>query len=180
MNKVRQLTFRDLRPNVAEVQKQIQESRHPVSLLLDGVNDPRNIGGMFRLADAALVEHIYFFRQEEDSIHAKSKRISRHTTDLVPHSFLRDLSDVRSLAANAELVALEYTNESLEYTEFVPAERTILIIGNEQKGVSEDLLDLATRSLHLPMFGLKTSMNVMCATAVATYELVRKVREKRV
>lgn len=172
MKNEKQLTFRDLRPDAAAAQEALQYNRHPLSLLIDGATDPRNLGGIFRLADAALVGHIYFYRSSVPEISPKVKRISRHTTDLTPYSFLTDLSQVKDLQTSHKLLALEYTDRSIPYTDFQLREQVLLIIGNEQKGVSQELLDLAEQSIHLPMYGLKTSMNVMCAAAVAVYGLL--------
>ena len=50
------------------------------------------------------------------------------------------------------------------------------MIGNEQRGVSEELLALTTQSIHLPMLGMNTSMNVTCAAGIAVYGLLMKLQ----
>lgn len=171
----KQLNFRDLRPDSKATAESIKTNRNPISLLLDGMTDPRNIGGIFRLADAALVEHIYLYRCADFEISAKVKRISRSTTEVVPFSHLSDLTAVAKLKKTGKLIALEYTNQSILYTDFEVEGRTILVIGNEQRGVSEELLALTEQSIHLPMLGMNTSMNVMTATGIAVYGLLIKL-----
>lgn len=57
--KERQLDFRDERPRDMELYlKDVRENRFPLSLLLDHVEDTRNLGALFRLADAARVQHL--------------------------------------------------------------------------------------------------------------------------
>jgi len=170
----KQLSFQDMRPDSKTVADRIRTNRQPISLLLDRMTDPRNVGGIFRLADAALIEHIYFYKCEDLTITSKIKRISRSTTQVVPYSHLTDLKTVEVLKKTHKLISLEYTNQSIPYTEFAPTGKTLLVIGNEQRGVSTELLDLTEQSIHLPMLGLNTSMNVMCATGIAVYELLRK------
>jgi len=171
----KQLGFRDLRPNSKATSERIKTNRNPISLLLDGMTDPRNIGGIFRLADAALVEHIYFYQSAEIEISAKIKRISRSTTEVVPYSHLTTISAIKELKKTGKLIALEYTNQSIIYTDFKVEEKTILVIGNEQRGVSNELLELTDKSIHLPMLGMNTSMNVMTATGIAVYGLLMKL-----
>jgi len=171
----KQLSFYDMRPDSKATAEKIKTNRKPISLLLDRMTDPRNVGSIFRLADAALIEHIYFYRCEGLEITAKIKRISRSTTQVVPYSHLKDLEAVKALKKTHNLIALEYTNQSIPYTDFKPTGKTMLVIGNEQRGVSEELLAVTEQSIHLPMLGMNTSMNVMCATGIAVYGLLMKL-----
>ncbi len=171
----KQLNFKDMRPDSKATAEGIKTNRNPISLLLDRMTDPRNVGGIFRLADAALIEHVYFYKCEGLEITSKIKRISRSTTQVVPCSHLSSLDAVETLKDTQDLIALEYTNQSIPYTDFIPSGKTILVIGNEQRGVSEELLELTRQSIHLPMLGMNTSMNVMCATGIAVYGLLMKL-----
>lgn len=172
----KQLSFYDMRPDSKAAATRIKTNRKPISLLLDRMTDPRNIGGIFRLADAALIEHIYFYKCEGLEITPKIKKISRSTTQVVTSSHLSNIEDVKILQETHKVIALEYTNQSIPYTDFTPSGKTLLVIGNEQRGVSEELLKEAEQSIHLPMLGMNTSMNVMCATGIAVYGLLMKVR----
>ena len=58
----KQLSFQDMRPDSKATAENIKTNRNPISLLLDRMTDPRNIGGIFRLADAARIKHIYFYK----------------------------------------------------------------------------------------------------------------------
>lgn len=171
----KQLSFKDMRPDSKARADIIKTNRKPISLLLDRMTDPRNVGGIFRLADAALIEHIYFYKCDNLEITAKIKRISRSTTQVVPYSYLKSLGAVETLKDTHNPIALEYTNQSIPYTDFMPLGKTLLIIGNEQRGVSEELLKITEQSIHLPMLGMNTSMNVMCATGIAVYGLLMKL-----
>jgi len=171
----KQLNFHDMRPDSKVTAERIKVNRNPISLLLDRMTDPRNVGGIFRLADAALIDHIYFYKCEGLEITSKIKRISRSTTQVVPYSHINDLETLETLKETQRLIALEYTNQSIPYTDFKPKGSTILVIGNEQRGVSQELLELTEQSIHLPMLGMNTSMNVMCATGIAVYGLLMKL-----
>ena len=171
----RQLNFNDEREDIKKYLESINQQRHPISLLLDGLDDMRNVGAIFRLADAALVEKIYLYNCAFDLNQKKLIRTSRSTIQYVPFQILNTFEEIEQLKNTAQLVSLEITNNSISYTEFQPSESVILIIGNEKKGVSKELLSVSDCSIHLPMYGVKTSMNVMCATGIAIYSILEKI-----
>ena len=55
----------------------------------------------------------------------------------------------------------------------------ICIIGNEEKGVSQDVLDVVDDSLHIDMYGNNSSMNVSVATGIAVNQCLNKIKEMR-
>lgn len=172
----RQLDFKDERTDFKAHLEFINQNRHPIALLLDRVHDVRNVGAIFRMADAARIQKVYIYKAPEWKLDGKKAvRISRHTLQYVPFEILEELSEVENLKKTHQLIAVEKTDKSLPYTSFQPEKETILILGNEQAGVSQELLDLADQSLHIPMYGVKTSMNVACAGGIVVFELLRKL-----
>jgi len=176
MSKNRQLDFEDEREDIAKRLATIHEQRHPVALLLDRIQDPKNIGSIFRLAEAARVEKIYLYHCDFDKKNKNLVRASRSATKYVPFSQLTDLQEVKNLKETFEIVSLEITAQSIPYPNFQPQKKTLLIIGSENHGVSEELLQLSTTTIHIPMYGINTSMNVACATGIALYDLLGKLR----
>lgn len=97
-----------------------------------------------------------------------------------------DLTGFLGLAREkgAFLVALEITDRSQSLFDFqFPAGQLIthdqpvyLIAGNESAGVPQDILDLSHVSVHLPMFGQNTSMNVSVALGAAVYLLLQQLK----
>jgi tRNA G18 (ribose-2'-O)-methylase SpoU len=170
-----QKKFRTERKNIEEHIEQLQSERHPISLLLDGLQDMRNIAAMFRIADAAGLTKIYLYQCPPITRHKKLKSWSRSTIQYVPYEELKDLTEVEILKEKYQLVALEWTNKSTLYTAFQPDKELILVIGNEKRGVSLPLLKASENSIHLPMHGVNTSMNVAVATGVAVYSLIEKI-----
>lgn len=171
---IRQLNFKDERKCFDKELERIQNEKHPVALLLDRVEDVRNIGGLFRLADAANIEKIYLFQCNFDPKNKQIQRISRSTLKYIDYQKVSDLSEMGQLKERYDLVGLEITNESIIYQDFKPKKPVLLVIGNERNGVSEAILQITDYCIHLPMYGLKTSMNVTCATAIALYDLIHK------
>lgn len=166
--------FQDERSDFNVHLKKVNESRRSVSLLLDGLSMPANIGAAFRLADAANLQHIYLYRCSELEHSKKWKRVARSTHQYVPFSFLNKTQEIEDLQIQQQLIALEWTDNSIPFQSFQPVQPVVLILGSEQRGVSPELLQLAQRCIHIPMHGVNTSMNVVMAASIAVYDLIGK------
>ncbi len=70
-----------------------------------------------------------------------------------------------------EILALEQLSTSTALPSFEPTDKSILILGEEVNGISNDVLSLCDRILEIPMYGEKESYNVSVATAIALYHL---------
>ena len=173
--KEKQLSFRDERPqDMEKYLEEVRENRFPLSLLLDHVEDTRNLGALFRLADAARLQHLWALGEADLFDSRIIRRVSRSAMAYVPHHAI-NMDEARELSRRQNLVALEITGNSIPSTEFQPSAPCVLVIGNEKDGVSEELLGLCQASIHVPMYGVNTSMNVAMATAVAVYGLLEKL-----
>jgi len=171
----KQLSFDDARPNKAARLAEIKQNRTPIRLLLDSVYDQRNIGGLFRTADASRLAEIVLYNCPFDSKNRKFKKTARSTFQYVPHRILADENDLHIYAQEHQIVCLEYTSKSTILSETSLSLPLTLVLGNEQRGVSQTLLDLSTQSVHLPMMGMQSSLNVCTAGSIAIYELLRRI-----
>jgi tRNA G18 (ribose-2'-O)-methylase SpoU len=75
-----------------------------------------------------------------------------------------------------EIMALEISEISVP-SEMITLDKkaVVLIIGNEQFGVSEEILALTSKHMHIEMYGKNSSMNVVQATGIALYTLVSQL-----
>ncbi len=169
---IRQLNFEDERSSIDKELERVQANRHPNALLLDGLRDMRNVGSIFRLADAANLSKIYLYNCDFDFTHKKLVRTSRSTIKYVEYQVLHDLDQISALQNQYEIIGLEITNSSINYTEFQSQKPILLVIGNEQNGISDEVLQLTQKCVHIPMYGIKTSMNVLCATGIVVYHFL--------
>jgi tRNA G18 (ribose-2'-O)-methylase SpoU len=79
-------------------------------------------------------------------------------------------------ARGTRIVALEITDRSESLFGVAPELPLLLVVGAESTGVAPDLLALCDRSVHLPMYGHNTSMNVSVALGAAVYLLLMKLQ----
>lgn len=154
-------------------------SRYPLCLLAQDIVDPANVGSLFRIADALGVEHLYLTGQSSTPPNTKVRRTARMAERHVSWTYAADaLALVRELKARGDwILSLELTSSSIDVRTLRPPKgrRVILILGAEKSGVSQALLDESAQTVHIPMRGHNSSMNVAVAGALAVFELSREL-----
>jgi len=86
------------------------------------------------------------------------------------------LDEMKSKGFN--VVATALTPNAIHFRNYDFTQRTLLIMGNESKGLDEDILSKADYIIKIPMYGMVQSLNVSVAAAVILYEAVRQREEK--
>ena len=154
--------------------------KFPLCLLANDITSESNVGSLFRLADALGVECLYLTGKTPRPPGAKLGRSARATDKAVAWSYYDNPHDViTSLSSKGyTLVALELSTASTDIGRFklLPGEKVCIIAGSEKSGVSQALLDSCDKTVHIPMLGQNSSMNVAVACAIAVYELTRQMR----
>ena len=150
----------------------------PITIICDNVTNAPNIGGLFRIADAFGVEELIFCG-EDIPLGKRMKRTSRSTEKYVKYYVENDIQKVLDglKSKNYHLIALEITEDSKPINDCkIPKDKPIaLIIGNENHGVSEVVLNHINETVHINMYGKNSSMNVVQATAITLYELTKQL-----
>ena len=148
-----------------------------VTLVCDNVTNAPNIGSLFRICDAFGVEKLMLCG--DVSLGRKMTKTSRSTEKSVPFEIQQSVSKViKGLKQNGyQIISLEITNSSIPIHTFnFSAEHPIaLVIGDENFGVSEAILQNSDTILHIEMFGRNSSMNVVQATNIALYEITKQL-----
>ena len=156
-----------------------KKQKFPITLICDNVTNAPNIGSLLRISDALGVEELIFCG-ENSQLGKRMKKTSRSTEKYVSYKGESNiLQVVTSLKAKRYfIIALEITDSSISLDDFIlnTNQPIALIIGNENVGVSEDILKLADEIVHIKMFGENTSMNVVQATSIILYELTKQLQ----
>lgn len=151
----------------------------PLRLLAHDVEIALNVGALFRLADALGVEHLHLTGTSPLPPDPKIRRSSRSAERHVAWSSAADpLAVVATLRSQGwRVVSLELSSGSipLHALSLAPGERVCLVVGAENAGVCQALLDASDVTVHIPMRGHNSSMNVASACAIATYEIARQL-----
>jgi tRNA G18 (ribose-2'-O)-methylase SpoU len=155
-----------------------KKQKHPITLVCDHITNAPNIGGLFRIPDAFGIENIIFCGNNV-SLGKRMTKTSRSTEKFVNHKIETQIDDViRKLKENNQyLIALEITETSKELSRFKlnTTQPIVLILGDENFGVSESILEQMDAVIHINMFGNNSSMNVVQATSIILYELSKQL-----
>lgn len=157
---------------VVRMKEQSALGKHIV--VLDGVQDPGNVGTIIRTADAAGLDGVLLSTQCADVF---SPKVLRATMGSIFRMNLRTTDDLPGELTRLREKGYSILSSQLDGTPFYErqdvAERFALIIGNEGNGVSEQVQQTATHRVRLPMRGGAESLNAAIAAAIMMYELMR-------
>lgn len=153
-----------------------QQDKFPICLLLDDFEDPLNVGSFFRLSDALGVEKIYLTGKTPVPPHRKISRTSRSTEKYVDYVYFDKVEEVMSSLKkqNYTIIALEITSNSIDLRnlDYLKFEKICLVAGSENQGIKTFILNSADHTIHIPMLGNNSSMNVATAGAIALFEII--------
>ena len=174
---MRKLSWDEIeRPSAEEVH---ELPKHPVRTVVHNVRSIHNVGSIIRTSDGARVEHVHLTGFTGTPDHKDLHKTALGAQDAVSwshHEKVRPL--LHSLREKGyTIAALELTDESRPTTEVSDELYPLcLVLGNEVRGVADDVLEMVDCAFSLPQYGTKISLNVGVAYGIAIYDLVRQSR----
>lgn len=148
-------------------------------LVLEAVNNPDNLGGLFRSAAAFGIELVVLGPNTGDPLYRKAVRTSMAATLTVP--FVRApqwpaaITDLRTDGFSVVALTPAITAASLE--EIRPMAKLALLVGSEGAGLTPAALDAATLTARIPMTPAVDSLNVTTAASIAMYHCFAERRQ---
>jgi TrmH family RNA methyltransferase len=140
-----------------------------VSLLLQTIQDPGNMGSIIRCADWFGVTQIVCSRDCVDAFSPKTVQSTMGSIARVK-VFYDDLAAVINAHRNVNVYAAALDGQSIR--EMSAPEEAMILIGNESKGISRELLDLCSGRITIPGKGGAESLNAAVATGIILSHLV--------
>ena len=164
--------------------EQFKNSRKlPLTIILDDVRSLYNVGSVFRTSDAFRVERIILCGITATP---QNSLVEIHKTALgaeesVDWIYCEDcVSVVKDLNSKGYItVAVEQVEDSVKLDNLVvdKTRRYALVLGNEVKGVSQDVVDICNFSLEIPQYGTKHSLNVSVSAGLVIWEFARQLKD---
>lgn len=154
-----------------------EDGKVPLFLLLDRVTDVRNFGAIVRTAACAGVQGVIIPAKGGAMINADAMKTSSGALNYMPICREENLADTIRYLTESGLQCIACTEKAskplyeIDFT--IP---TVVIMGSEEDGISEELLALAGEKAAIPLIGEVDSLNVSAAAAVILYEGVRQRR----
>jgi RNA methyltransferase, TrmH family len=155
---------------VAVIQQQHLQlpSKISVALYLDTIQDPGNFGTIIRIADWFGVKHVVCSAGCVDLYNPKVVQSTMASIARVDVSYDVDGTWIR----NQNLPLIATTLEGSSVYDHTKIEEGILLIGNESKGLSHELIQLATEKITIPRKGNAESLNAAVATGIILSHLL--------
>ena len=152
-----------------------EKGEDPMILVLDGVSDVRNFGAIARSAECAGVHAIVIPATGSAAVNADAVKTSAGALHRIPVCRHRDLQAVMKFLKDSGIslyAATEKAKDSMYNADMSgPAG---LIMGSEDRGISNQLLKAADSWVSIPMRGTISSLNVSVAAGVILFEMLRQ------
>ena len=149
----------------------------PLILLLEDVQDPGNVGTILRTAEAAGASGVFMTEGCADVYNPKTIRSTMGAVYRVPHIRLRDPDELLMACLERDIrTYAAYLETDSTYLDGDYKKGTAFLIGNESRGLSDDLLNKADRFIRIPMEGQVESLNAAMAAGILMYEAARQRR----
>jgi 23S rRNA (guanosine2251-2'-O)-methyltransferase len=157
-----------------------QRGQAPLFLILDGVEDPRNLGAIIRTAEAAGVHGVIIPERRAAGLTETVAKAAAGALEYVPVVKVVNIVNlIDELKKNGIWVAAAEAGGNMLCWDADFVRPTALVLGGEDKGVRRLVKEHCDYSLSLPLMGQISSLNVSVAAGVLLYEVLRQRREKR-
>lgn len=156
-----------------------KRGQYSLVLVLDGVEDPHNLGAILRTADAAGADGVVIPERRAAGVTATVAKVSAGASAHLPIAKVTNISrTVEELKSNNIWTVGLDERGSQSYDQVDYKMDCALVLGAEGKGVHELVRKKCDFLVSIPMLGKVPSLNVSVAAAVVLYEIVRQRRQK--
>ena len=148
-----------------------------LQLFLDDVHNSQNLSAILRSCDGVGILDLYY-----STVNDKDLRIHKTITQGAHHwvnrhrivhngrcQFLKEKQE-----EGFQVVVTHFSDKAVSFREINYTRPTVIVMGNEKEGVSEEVIALADELIKIPMMGMVQSLNVSVATALVLYEAQRQ------
>lgn len=152
----------------------------PLVVVLDNIRSLHNIGSVFRTADAFLLERIVLCGITACPPHPEMHKTALGAEFTVDWSYVNStLEAVNNLRNEGYTVfSIEQAERStmLDKLQLEPGKRYAIVMGNEVKGVQQEVIDASDGCIEIPQYGTKHSLNVSVTAGIVIWDISNKLR----
>ncbi|KQC32188.1 RNA methyltransferase [Nonlabens sp. YIK11] len=160
-----------------------ESEKTPLIIVLDNVRSLNNVGSVFRSADAYRVEKIYLCGITAQPPHREIRKTALGATESVAWEYVENTMDVINALNDAGYTtcAIEQAERSQNLYNFSPSigDKVAIVLGNEVKGVQQDVVDACKEVIELDQFGTKHSLNISVCAGIVIYDIFNKISKLR-
>lgn len=157
------------------VKKDLKKNSFPFSVLMENFIGDFTIGSVLRSCNALGGNEMYYYGRKE-----YDKRGAVGTYHYTCMNHLNSFRDVVELKKKYVFVALENNMEkSNSIYDYVWDDNSLIVIGEEGKGISKEMLEICDKFIFIPQYGSVRSMNAAVASSIAMNDYVQKFLAKQ-
>jgi 23S rRNA (guanosine2251-2'-O)-methyltransferase len=152
----------------------------PIIVILDNIRSLNNIGSVFRTSDAFLIEKIYLCGICATPPNKEIHKTALGATDSVAWEYIGDtLTLIEKLKREKiKVLAIEQAENSTMLNKFIPEKNQTyaVVMGNEVKGVQQEVVSASDLCIEIPQIGTKHSLNISVSCGVVLWDLFQKLQ----
>lgn len=151
----------------------------PLVVVLDEVRSLHNVGSVFRSGDAFRVEGICLCGITATPPQPEIHKTALGAEDSVEWTYYKDTREAVSCLQNSgyTVLAIEQCEGSTLLQDMVldKEKKYAVVLGNEVKGVKQEVVDMCDGCIEIPQFGTKHSLNVSVTAGIIIWEFAKKL-----
>ena len=156
-----------------------QAEKLPLIVVLDDVRSMHNVGSVFRTGDAFRIEAVYLCGITSTPPSAEIHKTALGAEDSVEWKAFTTAQEalIALKEAGIEVYSVEQAHGSTMLQDFIPekGKRYAVVLGNEVKGVHQEVIDASDGCLESPQFGTKHSMNVSVTAGIIIWHFAQTI-----
>lgn len=156
-----------------------QAEKLPLIVVLDDVRSMHNVGSVFRTGDAFRIEAVYLCGITSTPPSAEIHKTALGAEDSVEWKAFTTAQEalIALKEAGIEVYSVEQAHGSTMLQDFIPekGKRYAVVLGNEVKGVHQEVIDASDGCLEIPQFGTKHSMNVSVTAGIIIWHFAQTI-----
>ncbi len=159
--------------NILDKAKELKED--PFVLILDGIEDPHNLGSIIRTAETAGVHGIIIPKRRAASVNSTVNKVSAGAVQYMKIARVINITDAieKLKAQGLWICGTDINTDKYYYNQDLTGPLGI-VIGNEGAGISEKVKKNCDFLVKIPMKGKVTSLNASVSTGIIVYEAVKQ------
>lgn len=156
----------------------LMQKENPFFIILEDIQDPGNLGTIFRAGEAAGIDGVIMTKATADLFNPKVIRSTMGSVYRVPYLYTEDIREtIGFLQKKGVSIYAAHLEDSVCYDEPDYTKATAFLIGNEGNGLKRETADAATQYIKIPMQGKVESLNAAIATSILMYETAKQRRQ---
>lgn len=161
----------------ADVLKKIEDGKKKRIVIIDNVENPTNIGAIFRSAAALGMDAVLVSADSSDPLYRRAARVSMGTVFQIPWTYMdcewpgEGIGKLHACGYKLVSMALKEDSLRIDDKRLADEEKLAILMGNEGDGLKQETIDASDYTVMIPMYHGVDSLNVAAASAVAFYAL---------